>query len=201
MPFLDRRIGGGIPTGTLLALVAPAASQSEVLLHQFAGARPFHYVSTTCPDPDELRATVAAHVDDPSEGTFAYVDPEEALADPETLAGDVSPESYLVLDTADAFEQAGSRTEYLSFLNALKRRVGERDAVCVLHCLEGATPHGRRALTQKRADHVWQLKVTVLSESIRTQLLVTKARRSHALTEAIPLVLTDRVRVDTTRNI
>lgn len=199
--FLDRRIGGGVGVGSTLVLVAPATSQSQVLLHQFTTARPFHFVSTTCPDPEELAATIDGHTDAPNEGTYAYVEPEGALADPQSLLNDVPPESYLVLGTVDAFERAGSRAEYLAFMNALKRRLTEQDAIAVLHAMEGAVPHQRCALTQKCADHVWQYQQLALSESVRTQLLITKARRAYALTETIPLIVTDRVRIDTTRNI
>lgn len=199
--FLDSRLDGGVPAGKLLALTAPASSQSERLLYQLATARPTLYVSTTCPDEVELRAALdGAGVAGQVDLAFEHASPSDLLAEPEQYLGDVSPETFVVFDPADGLERA-EHGRYLAFLNALKRRLRETDSVGVLHGLDtDPVPDGRR-LTLRRADHVWRLEQLVLSTEIKTRLLVTKARGGRALTEPIPLVMTDRIRVDTSRRI
>lgn len=56
-------------------------------------------------------------------------------------------------------------------------------------------------MTLNRVDQVWWLQLELLSREIRTRLYVTKARAGRALTEPIPLTLTDQVVIDTSRNI
>lgn len=199
--FLDSRLNGGVPAGTLLALTAPASSQSQLLLYRLATARPTLYVSMTCPDEAELRsaldgAGVAGQVD----LVFEHAPPSDLMADPGQYLGRLSPESFLVVDGVDDLERA-NRDRYLAFLNGLKRRMRETDSVGVLHGIDtDPVPAGRR-LTLRRADHVWQLDQRILSTEIKTRLLVTKARGDRALTEPIPLIMTDRIRVDTSRRI
>jgi len=72
----------------------------------------------------------------------------------------------------------------------------------VLHCIAGDAPvPPLRDLSLNRADHVWQLQVMALSRDVKTRLLITKVRNGRALTEPVDLLMTDRVRVDTSRRI
>lgn len=62
-------------------------------------------------------------------------------------------------------------------------------------------PPAHRWQTLNRADDVRELEVHALSRDVKTRLLVTKSRYGYSLTEPIPLVLTGRVRIDTSRRI
>ena len=105
-----------------------------------------------------------------------------------------------MIDPVDALEDA-SRERYLAVLNAIKERLREADSVGLVHCLDGDRSPANRGLTLKRADQVWELESTVRSQEIRTRLVITKARRGQAFNRPIPLVLSDRVRIDHSRNI
>lgn len=201
LAFLDSRLDGGIPVGTLLALTAPASSQSELLLYHFATTRPVLYISTTNPAEGELRAALeSAAVADPADLEFEYAPPEDLLEDPDRYLERIPPESYVVADPIDGLEQ-GESTRYLSFINSLKERLRETDSIGVFHGIDTEPIPDRRRLTLKRADYVWRIEQLVLSREINTRLLVTKARGGRALSEPIPLVISDRVRVDTSRRI
>lgn len=193
---LDRLLGGGIPVGDLLALVAPRAGQSELLLRELASIRPTCYVDTSGAPAAEVRRRL-----DGSDAEVVAADPEALLADPTTVTERVRPESFVVVDATNPLEAAADREAYRALLNALKARVRETDSVAVLHCLDGPSPPGLRTTTLHRADGVWQLEVTYGKREIGYQLLVSKSRFGRALDEPIPLVLTDRIRIDTSWSI
>lgn len=200
IPFLDRVLDGGIPVGTLVALTAPPGSQSELLLEQFVRARSSLYVSTVRPEA-EVRANVARQDAESLDLAVANHTPEDLLADPERVTSQVSPESFVVVDTINGLESA-DRARYLAFLNDLKACLRETDSVGVLHCIGGDAPvPPLRDLSLNRADQVWQLQVMALSRDVKTRLLITKVRNGRALTEPVDLLMTDRVRVDTSRRI
>lgn len=196
--FLDRRIGGGLVPGELLALTAPPGSQSELLLAQLASVRRSVVVSTTR-SKSELEAWVDANVTN-QDVTTIPVDAETFVEDPESVVESMQPESFFIVDSMDGLETV-SRDRFLSFLDTIKGALRETDNVGVLHCSDTASPPPRRSLTLHRADYVWKLEVLPLSREVKTRLLVTKARLGRALTEPIPVTLTDEVRIDTSRRI
>lgn len=198
--FLDRVLDGGIEVESLVALTAPPGSQSELLLDQFVRTRPSLYVSTVRPEA-EVREHIARQDAETPDLTVLNPAPDDLLAAPEQVTSQVPPESYVLVDTVDGLESA-DRGRYLAFLNDLKARLRETDSVGVLHCVAGDSPvPPLRDLSLNRADQVWQLQVLTLSRDIKTRLLIPKVRNGRALTEPIDLLMTDRVRVDTSRRI
>ena len=201
LPFLDSRLDGGIPAGTLLALVAPASSQGELLLYHFATSQSTLYVSTTNPAEVELRAAIEeTAIPNPAALEFLYVPPQELITEPESFLDRIRPETFVVINPVDYLER-GDDGQYLSTINSMKRTLRETDSVGILYCLDTDPPPDDRRFTLERADSVWRLEQTVLSREINTRLLITKARRGTVLSEPIPLVMGDHVRVDTSRRI
>lgn len=201
LPFLDSRLDGGIPIGKLLTLTAPAGSQSELLLYHLATSKPMLYISTTNPAEAELRTAIeATAIPAPLDLEFVHVTPQELLADPDRHLARIRPESFVAIDAIDGLERA-EYDQYLSFVNGLKHRLRETDSVGVFHALDTEPIPASRRLTLKRTDYVWRLEQLVHSREINNRLLVTKARGGRALSEPIPLVISDHVRVDTSRRI
>lgn len=196
---LDEELGGGIATGRLVALTAPAEAGSELLVGAAAGARRSLFISTTCPDEAELRERVA-DIGDPDDVTFAYGRPGAVLEEPGSYLGAVEPESTVLVDPANGLE-AATDGSYLSFLNAFKRQLRATDSVGILHCLRAEPTPAQRWLTKKRVDAVWELRLERRTRDLRSRLYITKDRGGSPPTEPIPLVLTDDVYVDTSRNI
>ncbi|MFB6137410.1 MAG: RAD55 family ATPase [Halobacteriaceae archaeon] len=200
MEVLDRRLDGGLPVGSLVAFTAPAWSQSELLLAQLAREQPVLLVSVTGAPPDEVRARFDVLGRPPVGVSVVSTRPGALLDDTGDVLDRVDPGSYVVLDPVDGLE-AGDREAYATFLNDLKSRLRETESVGVLHGLETDGSPPARGLTQKRADFCWRLRVDDAGREIKARLLVTKARGHRALTEPLPLVLTDQVRIDTSRMI
>lgn len=199
LPFLDQRIDGGIPIRSTVVFRAPPESQAQLFLRDVTGTRPRHYISTDCPDERELLTSVTREEED-SDTTVSYANPADLLSSPTEVLERGRPESFVVIDAIDQVERA-SYTEYVTFLTELKRWIRETDSVAFLHCHECPDEPPRRSITLNRADHIWSLKMELRSQSIAYRLYVTKARKTRALVEPVPLLLTDQVRVDTTRNI
>lgn len=197
--FVDKRLGGGIPAGGLLALVAPAGSQSELLFKALASAETVWYLSTICTDEDELREIVDPTGDRAHDLTVEYVPPEALIDDPAAFADDIPPGTCVVIDTVNGLEAAPGE-DYLAFLNRLKARLRATGSIAILHGLaDEPIPEGR-PLTLKRADHIWQLELAV-SDELVTRLIIPKSRGYQVLTEPLQLELVDEVNVDTSRNI
>lgn len=196
LSFLDRRLDGGIPVGGLLAITAPPASQSELLLRKLAAQRETRYVSTTCPNEDELRE----RFDHAGEVSVAHETPADVLDSPESLADRIPSESFFVLDGVTGLETA-DRDRYLAVLNAVKARLREQESAAVLHCPRAERDLPQRWLTLERCDHIWRLEVKTGPQDITYRLLLTKARGQQVIETPLPLELGETVDIDTSRSI
>lgn len=197
--FFDKRLGGGIPPGGLLALVAPAESQSELLFEELVRAQPMWYLSTICSDEDELREILDPTGNQAKDLTVDHVTPAELLEDTASFVSRIEPGSGVLIDTVNGLEAAPGE-QYLAFLNELKRELRAANSFAVLHGLaDDPTPAGR-PLTLKRADDIWRLELAV-SDEVVTRLVIPKSRDYRVLTEPVRLELVNEVVVDTSRNI
>lgn len=193
---LDRLLGGGIPVGDLLALTAPPETQSELLFRELAAVREMRYVDTSGAPEAELRDRFGdADVD------VVATSPEDLLENPGAPLEDLPRESFLVVDAVNGLEAIDDRARYRTFLNRTKECVRERDCVAILHCLTGRAPAEQRTMTLHRADDVWQLEPRYDNREIKYRLLVSKSRYHGALDEPVPLLLTDRIDIDTSWSI
>lgn len=198
--YLDAQFGGGIPAGGIVALTAPPDAQSETLLSEIAATEPMLYASTIAPETDDLHNRIEPSHADPVDLQCTHFDPETVLSDPDEYLESIPESTVLIIDPVDVIE-SGSKSQYLSVLNALSARLQDRESLAFLHCLTGPDQPANRALTCKRADHVWRLRQSFHEDTLETKLVVPKSRSGDTITEAISLVLTDRVTVDTSRNI
>ena len=198
LSILDRRLGGGIRAGNLVALVAPAEGQSELFLRQLVSTAPTTYVSLVRPAGEVLADFDAAGV---SLDTVSVVEcsPSDLASNPEKYLT-VPEEGYVILDCMDLVETLDGNA-HLPVLDTLCSRINEQRGVGVVLCLAEHSENLARRLTLHRADDVWQLQLVVTNLSIDNRLLVTKSRGSPAFVEPIKLKLTDRVSLDTSRDI
>lgn len=150
---LDEWLGGGLPTGSLVALVADPDSPSEELLYPPASANPARYLSTLRPAPEVTDHAAAAG----EEGfDVEETDAQRLLDDPAGHISGLDPESVVVVDPATELEREG-RERYRSFLETLKQAARTTDGVAVLHCPRMDPRALQRDLTLARADTVLEL--------------------------------------------
>lgn len=198
---LDREFGGGIPSGSVVALKADPASQSELILDRFARVRECRYLTTVrSVDAVESNLTLA-DAEDEDDGTVVRdaggEDPFSAALD---AAAELPDGGTVVVDSVEPLE-ARDRGEYGAFLEDLRRHVDDVDGLAVLHALKGDAPERNRVVTEQVADVVFDLRTTVTGTEIANRLVVPKFRGGAALEEPLKLKLTDSVSVDTSRDI
>ncbi|WP_267640354.1 RAD55 family ATPase [Haloarchaeobius amylolyticus] len=196
MDTLDRLHDGGIPAGSLLALVAPPDSQSELLLDQLVAQHPALYLSTTRPADVVERGLGTA-----AENTeVVFLGPDPSPEDLTNALPHVPENCVVVLDQPNPLE-AAPRRAYVAMLNQLSRRLAETDSIGFFHCTGDRETTPQRGTTLAAADVVWNLDLRVSTYAIENRLAVTKFRGGRALREPVKLQLTDDVRVDTSRDI
>lgn len=197
--ILDRRLGGGVPEGSVVALVAPPASNAELLLYQFTSARPTLYMTTVRSSAavrDAFRATEAP-VGDP---TIRELAEGEVLDQANRSIGRLKEDTTLIIDPADPMEQR-EQSRYINFLDNLQTHMQNTKGYAVLHCLDDPDRPENRRVTLHAADTVFNLETEVRGSNLVNRLTVPKNRGGQAITEEIKLELIDEVAVDTSRDI
>ncbi|ELZ23051.1 chromosome partitioning ATPase [Haloterrigena salina JCM 13891] len=185
---LDRRLGGGVPPGTVVALTADPASQSEQFLYQTTAARGSLYVTTRRSERNVDRAIEASTLETGTP-TVRRIDGEGAAPfDRFREFLDKLPDgANLLVDTASALERR-DREAYVAFMNDLKDGMVETDGVAVLHCPTRTVPENRE-ITTHFADVVLELE-TVSSGAdadVEHYLSVPKHRADCGFSETIEL--------------
>lgn len=197
--ILDRRLDGGIPAGSIVALTASPSSQAELLLYELTAERGSLYLTA---DRDEaaVRDALDATPAPVGEPTVREVTGTEPIETADRLFRALPEGANLIVDPADPLERCDA-DRYREFLNDLREHLSDTGSIAVLHCLDGAAVPDARDTTEHVADVVFDLTTTVRGTDLVNRLAVTKFRGGAALTETIKLELSDRVAVDTSRDI
>ena len=197
---LDRKLEGGIPAGSIIALTAEPASQSELLLYELTATRGTLYLSTGRSDQaiqDGLERS-PAQTGNP---TIRHVGTDgEPLDQAQQLIRALPESANLIIDPADILERRDEE-RYQNFLIELQTQMVNTGGLAFLHCLDGQNPPHNRDMSEYMADVVFDLQTKLNGEEIENRLLVPKFRGGGALTEAIKLELTEAVTIDTSRDI
>ena len=193
---LDRELDGGIPAGSLVALSAPPASQSERLLYEIAAQRRTLYVTTE----RAAGAVERALRESVSPGSVEVC--EVSGADPLTeLVRTVRALNERTLVVVDPVAPLERTPNYRAALTELRSLLREKNGAGVLHCVDGrAVPDGRDA-TEYMADVIFDLSVDLHRDRVRTRLTVPKLRAGDAPQDAFRLDFRRCVTVDNSRDI
>lgn len=195
---LDRELGGGIPAGSIVALLADPASQSELFLYELTAVRGTLYLTTVRSDQavEDAIARTRTRTGSP---TVRDVGGEAPLDVANKLVRDLPEGANLIVDIVDVLE-SNDPVRYRAFLNGLQTHMVNTGGLAVLHGMKGDEPANRR-YTEHMADVVFDLRTTVDGAEIENRLAVPKFRGGQAPEETIKLRLSDQVAVDTSRDI
>ncbi|EMA38872.1 DUF7125 family protein [Halococcus hamelinensis] len=196
---LDQRLGGGVPPGSIVALCAPPASQAELLLYELMGPRETLYLTLDRTERGVTEGLRRTTIDTGDPDIRAIPDENRVDHVLERLGGRPR-ESTVIVDHHTVIETE-ERDRVPEFVTRLRRHLADTGGVVVLYCLDGDPVPERRATTLHSADVVVRLTVDVVGATVDTRLAVPKVRGGRALTETLKLQLTDRVAVDTSRDI
>ena len=196
---LDRKLDGGIPPGSIVALTAQPASQAELFLYELTATRGTLYLSL-----NRTGEFVSNSIDDAEtstgDPTVRDVTGEAPLDNTTKLVSALPEESNLIVDPVDALERQ-EPTRYRKFLNELRNHISNTGSLGILHCLDGHRVPELRGTTEHMADVVFQLETTVEGDRIENRLAVPKFRGGRAMSDVIKLELSDEVDIDTSRDI
>jgi len=199
---LDRKLGGGIPPGTLVAIEAPPRAQREPLLCAGVDQRSTMYFST-------IRSEHAV------EKQFERATTEEARRDvheirPESATGTIPArleelgegEDFIV-DVVDPIEDTVDPRTYGDFMNDLTERLNHTDSVGYLHAYEADSQTRQRQITLDVADFVWRLEPVETRGEINYVLKIPKTNGLDLDSEDryLEISVGQEVDIDQTRNI
>lgn len=199
---LDRQLGGGVPSGKLVTLLAEPTSQAELFIEGFISERETVYLSTERA-PTTVTTTLHQQKDSQethTDLTVTQLDRDAPVIDAIDHLERVPDKSVLVIDPIESLECADSG-QYRAFISELQATLAQTDSVAVLHALKHDSTPAQRHRTEYMSDLVLDLVVDTSLDSIETQLFVPKFRGGSALTDPIKIELTDSINVDTSRDI
>jgi KaiC/GvpD/RAD55 family RecA-like ATPase len=198
VPALDRKLDGGVPPGTLVALLAEPASQSELFLTELAERHETLYLSAER-SPTAVSRSVGVSVS-ANDLAVTALDRDAPVVDALDYVEQLPDGAAVVVDPVDPLERAEAG-RYRSFLTELQSAVTNRDAVAVVHALKHGGAPEQRHRTEYMADLVLDLQTVVQGDSVENRLRVPKFRGGRALADTLRVSLTDRIAVDTSRDI
>lgn len=196
---LDRMLDGGIPEGSIVALTASPASQSELILYEMTNARRTLYV-TTRRSPEAIRDAFERTDTEVGQPNIQGVPGDAPLDHVRDMIRTLPEGSNLIIDPIDTLEELGSN-RYTAFLNGLQTQMINTGSIAFLHCIEGRAISKQRDITEYVADVIFGLETRISGDSLENRLAVPKFRGGRAMDEPIKLELRDSVSIDTSRDI
>ena len=197
---LDRKLGGGIPEGSLVALCARPASQAELFLYELTATRGTLYLSLdrTAQSVTASIKQTPANTGDP---TVRHISGEAPLDNAGKLVSALPENSNLIVDPVDVLESQEPPSRFRSFMNDLQNHLVNTGSLGVMHCLSGRTVPPLRDSTEHFADVIFQLDTTTTNDEVENRLAIPKFRGGRAPADIIKLDLVEEVSIDTSRDI
>ncbi|MEF8785554.1 MAG: transcriptional regulator [Haloarculaceae archaeon] len=197
---LDRKLDGGIPAGSMVALTAHPASQAELFLYELTATRGTLWLSL---DRTAEAVTVSmentpAETGDP---TVRHISGEAPLDNAGKLISALPETSNLIVDPLDVLESQEPPSRFRSFMNDLQNHIFNTDSLAILHCLDGRSVPPLRDTTEHFADVVFDLQTDATGDEVENQLAIPKFRGGRAPSDIIKLDLVEQVSIDTSRDI
>jgi archaellum biogenesis ATPase FlaH len=197
---LDRKLDGGIPAGSIVALAASPSSQAELLLYELTATRGTLWLSLsrTAEAVSDSIENTPTETGDP---TVRHISGEAPLDNAGKLVSALPENSNLIIDPLDVLESQEPRSRFRSFMNDLQNHIFNTDSLAILHCLEGRTVPPLRDTSEHFADVVFSLTTDVEGDEIVNRLSIPKFRGGRAPSDVIKLDLVEEVSIDTSRDI
>ncbi|MFC6724981.1 RAD55 family ATPase [Halobium palmae] len=196
---LDRQLGGGIPSGSIVLLSATPASQSELFLYELSAARGTLYL-TSVRSVEAVHDAIERTPSRVGKPTVRDIGSDAPLDHANRLIRALPEGANLIIDVVDVLERQDS-ARYRNFLNELQTHMINTGGLTVLHALNGRAVPENRDMSEHMADIVFDLRTNVQGSEIENRLAVPKFRGGAALEETIKLRLAEEVAIDTSRDI
>ncbi|MFB6206092.1 MAG: RAD55 family ATPase [Haloglomus sp.] len=196
---LDRKLDGGIPAGSIVALTADPASQAELFLYELTATRGTLYISLDRTG-DAVSDSIANSPAATGSPTVRDVAGEAPLDNAAKLVSALPESSNLIIDPLNILENQ-EPARFRNFMNELQNHIYNTGSLALLHCLDGHFVPDLRDTTLHMADIVFDLDTIESGDNIENRLAVPKFRGGRALNDIIKLELSEQVDIDTSRDI
>ncbi|MBX0285815.1 MULTISPECIES: RAD55 family ATPase [Haloarcula] len=197
---LDRKLDGGIPAGSIVALTAQPASQAELFLYELTATRGTLWLSL-----DRTAESVVASIEqtpaNTGDPTVRHISGEAPLDNAGKLVSALPETSNLIVDPLDVLEAQEPHSRFRAFMNDLQNHIVNTGSLAILHCLDGRDVPPLRDTTEHFADVVFQLKTRTMGDEVENKLAIPKFRGGRAPNDIIKLDLVEQVSIDTSRDI
>lgn len=199
---LDRKLGGGVPPGTLVAVTVPPGIQHDPLLCAGADERASHFFSTV-KSVAAVRKMFERSLGQSDLEHIEEVDVTEAATQLQTGIDDLGDDEDFYIDVIDPIEETLDRAAYVDLLNHLTERLDTEGTVGYLYGFEmDGLAHNRR-YTLDIADMVLKLRAVQQRKQTDFYLEIPKAN-GVVLTEKdryLEIDVAGGIDIDQTRNI
>ncbi|MFB6163352.1 MAG: RAD55 family ATPase [Halococcoides sp.] len=197
---LDRKLGGGIPAGSIVVVNATPASQAELFLYELTAVRGTLYLSLDRSE-EAVRDAIEYTPAETGEPTIRHVSGEAPLDNAGKLVSALPEASNLIIDPLDVLEEQEPPSRFRSFMNDLQNHIFNTGSLAILHCLDGRGVPPLRDSTEHFADVIFEFETYIDGDDVENRLAIPKFRGGRAPTDVIKLNLAEEVAIDTSRDI
>lgn len=219
---IDRKLSGGVQPGSLLAVIAGPATQSEHLLFQLITERPTLYLSTIR-QSSAVEGDLAGLSDNIvvkdilgeqsmdnefvkemtglRSNSLSSEDPNKMLDRTYEAIKQVDQQMNVIIDPVNPLEEVGNKDRYREMINTLESKVAETGGLGIFHCITFGGAPSLRDKTLAMSDTVMQLKLVSMKNELQYQLTIPKNRGGPLLLDETEVKFDAGVRLDDTRNI
>lgn len=171
---LDRKLSGGLPAGTLVAVITPPALQHDPLLCAGTDERASHFY-TTMKSEAAVRRSFERSAGGSKIEYIERIDPAEADNQFAARIHDIDEGEDFYVDTIDPIEESLDRDSYADLLNNFDDKLAEIDSIGYLYGLATETPPHNRRYTLDFADCVLRLRGRQQRDKLNYYLEIPKA--------------------------
>jgi KaiC/GvpD/RAD55 family RecA-like ATPase len=197
---LDRKLDGGIPAGSIVALSASPASQAELFLYELTATRGTLWLSLNRTG-EAVRDSIENTPAETGDPTVRHISGEAPLDNAGKLVSALPETSNLIVDPLDVLESQEPPSRFRSFMNDLQNHIFNTNSLAILHCLEGRSVPPLRDTTEHFADVMFHLQTDIKGDEVENRLSIPKFRGGRAPSDTIKLDLVEEVSIDTSRDI
>jgi KaiC/GvpD/RAD55 family RecA-like ATPase len=222
LSILDRTLNGGIPKGSMVYFTAEPITQPEVFLFEFTTPRKTFYFTT-----DKSSINIERHMSElnysyeqieffdvreefygnilntstePSEAEHRLIEFIDSKIDYIYTSGE--SDFTIIFDSFSFLIDLGVDVHTLkSLLHKIYEMDKERDSTCYLFILKGVHDRRIEIIFQNVCDVIFEIEVEKKGDKMSSKLSLPKVRGIPPILEYIRFKVSDRIYIDTSRDI